>query len=164
MSGGAWFFVYRGFLGVGFVDPRVRSFIALMTRPPCLRAVLSCLKYLGGSNVISPAGLMRMIRVPWSTANPSSCCVWCGVILVVMFVTCVLLPVGWLHIYYLIVSINSSGAVIMCILCYQNMNMMTAPVPHEDIKNNHRRQQDGNPPTLRAPPFHIRAQATSGRS
>ena len=22
MSGGAWFFVYRGFLGVGFVDPR----------------------------------------------------------------------------------------------------------------------------------------------
>lgn len=89
VSGGAWFFVYRGFLGVGFVDPRVRSFIALMTRPPCLRAVLSCLKYLGGSNVISPAGLMRMIRVPWSTANPSSCCVWCGVILVVMFVTCV---------------------------------------------------------------------------
>lgn len=89
MSGGAWFFVYRGFLGVGFVDPRVRSFITLMTRPPCLRAVLSCLKYLGGSNVISPAGLMRMIRVPWSTANPSSCCVWCGVILVVMFVTCV---------------------------------------------------------------------------
>lgn len=89
MSGGAWFLVYRGFLGMGFVDPRVRSFIALMTRPPCLRAVLICFKYLGGSNVISPAGLMRMIRVPWSAANPSSCCVWCGVILVVMFVTCV---------------------------------------------------------------------------
>ena len=89
MSGGAWFLVYRGFLGVGFVDPRVRSFIALMTRPPWLRAMLSCLRYLGGSNVISPAGLMRMIRVPCSAANPSSCCVLCGVILVVMFVMCV---------------------------------------------------------------------------
>ena len=89
MSGGAWFLVYRCFLGVGFVDPRVRFFIALMTRPPCFFAVLSCLKYLGGSNVISPAGLMRMICVPWSAANPSSCCVWCGVILVVMVVTCV---------------------------------------------------------------------------
>lgn len=89
VSGGAWFFVYRGFLGAGFVDPRVRSFIALMTRPPWLRAVLSCLRYLGGSNVISPVGLMRMIRVPWSTANLSSCCVLCGVMLVVMFVTCV---------------------------------------------------------------------------
>lgn len=87
VSGGAWFFVYRGFLGAGFVDPRVRSFIALMTRPPWLRAVLSCLRYLGGSNVISPVGLMRMIRVPWSTANLSSCCVLCGVMLVVMFVT-----------------------------------------------------------------------------
>lgn len=89
VSGGAWFFVYRGFLGAGFVDPRVRSFIALMTRPPCFLAVLSCLRYLGGSNVISPAGLMRMIRVPWSVENPSSCCVLCGVMLVVMFVTCV---------------------------------------------------------------------------
>lgn len=163
VSGGAWFFVYRGFLGAGFVDPRVRSFIALMTRPPCLRAVLSCLKYLGGSNVISPVGLMRMIRVPWSTANPSSCCVLCGVMLVVMFVTCVT-ACGLVAYLFLMVSINSSGAVIMRIPCYQNMNTMTAPVPHEDIKNNHRRQQDGNPPTLRAPPFHIRAQATSGRS
>ena len=89
VSGGAWFLVYRGFLGVGFVDPRVRSFITLMTRPQCFLAVLSCLKYLGGSNVISPAGLIRIIRVPWSTANPSSCCVLCGVILVVIFVTCV---------------------------------------------------------------------------